>query len=220
MQQIALAKWAHDIRNTLGTVALYVDTLDRQAGSRSDDVAACTHTLLAKAAAMCEAVVRQARHGEHEARRSSLDITTIVEQIRDLITPTLPTSASLQIAMAGPILVMMDAQDAFRILFNLVHNAAAVARRSANLHRIRIAGERTGTTAVVTVADDGPGLPEAVRSNLFRPGPSTPHGSGYGLAIARELAERNGGAVTLAKVARGTAFVIELPLAAAQRVAV
>jgi two-component system OmpR family sensor kinase len=219
MQQIAPAQWAHDIRNALGAVAIYVDMLSRQANSRSDNVVASAHAALARAVAMCDAIVRQAEHREHEVRRSSFDITKVIEQVRDLIAPTLPPSASLQIATAGPILVMTDAQDAFRIVFNLVHNAAAVARQSAGLRRIRIAAKCAGATAIVTVADDGPGLPEAVRSRLFRPGPSTTGSTGYGLAIARELAERNGGVVTLAEGARGTAFVIELPLAAAERVA-
>ena len=40
MQQIALAHWAHDIRNALGTVALYVESLDSPADSRTTSVIA------------------------------------------------------------------------------------------------------------------------------------------------------------------------------------
>jgi len=64
------------------------------------------------------------------------------------------------------------------------------------------------------LADDGPGLPEAVRGRLFRRGTSGTGSSGCGLSIARELAERNGGVLELAEVRRGTTFVVELPRAA------
>jgi signal transduction histidine kinase len=217
MQQIALAQWAHDIRNTLGTVGLYVDTLKRPSDPRSCSIVASAHALLAKAAAMCDGAVKQIGQDDHASRRSGIDVAAIVEQVRDLVAPTLPRDCSLHVAIRRPTRVIADPQDVFRILFNLVHNAAAVARRSAALQQIHIAVECTDTTAIVTVADDGPGLPEAVRSRLFHRGESTTGGSGYGLAIARELAERNGGVLELAEAARGTAFVIELPLEARSR---
>ena len=61
------------------------------------------------------------------------------------------------------------------------------------------------------IADDGPGLPKAIRASLFQPQPGTSAtgGSGLGLSIARELAERNGGMLQLAASARGTTFVLE-----------
>jgi uncharacterized phosphosugar-binding protein len=51
-----------------------------------------------------------------------------------------------------------------------------------------------------------------VRKRLFLGGRSTTGGSGHGLAIARELAERNGGTLKLADVAQGATFVVEVPL--------
>ena len=65
--------------------------------------------------------------------------------------------------------------------------------------------ERTVATVTVRVADDGPGLPETVRANLFRRQQSTTGGSGIGLYIARELAERNGGMLRCAEIASGAA---------------
>jgi signal transduction histidine kinase len=47
---------------------------------------------------------------------------------------------------------------------------------------------------------------------LFLGGRSTTGGSGQGLAIARELAERNGGTLRLADTPHGATFVVELPL--------
>jgi signal transduction histidine kinase len=212
MQSAAMRKWAHDIRNTLGTVALYADALRRPADPQVASLIAGIHALLGTASAMCDAAAEAEPQGA--ARRSAFDLVLLLQEVRDLVAPTLPASCDIEVVAASHLSVRADARDVFRILFNLVHNAATIARRGA-LRRIRIAAECTEVTAILSVADDGPGLPKSVRSRLFRGGRSTTGGSGYGLAIARELAERNGGMLDLAEAFAGTTFVIELPRAAA-----
>jgi len=209
MHQIALAQWTHDIRNALGTIALYVDTLECPANPQSGRTVASTQALLARVAAMCSGAAKQADGGP--ASRASFDVARTVAQVRELIASTLPASVSLETDAQDPTPVVADAQDVFRILFNLLHNAATVARNG-SLRAIRVTLARTGTTAVITVSDDGPGVPAAVRSRLFLGGRSTTGGSGQGLAIARELAERNGGTLRLADTPHGATFVVELPL--------
>jgi len=209
MHQIALAQWTHDIRNALGTIALYVDTLECPANPQSGRTVASTQALLARVAAMCSGAAKQADGGP--ASRASFDVARTVAQVRELIASTLPASVSLETDAQDPTPVVADAQDVFRILFNLLHNAATVAR-DGSLRAIRVTLARTGTTAVITVSDDGPGVPAAVRSRLFLGGRSTTGGSGQGLAIARELAERNGGTLRLADTPHGATFIVELPL--------
>ena len=211
MHQIALAQWTHDIRNALGTIALYVDTLECPGNPQSSRTVASTQALLARVAAMCSGAAKQANGGP-AATRARVDVTRTIAQVRELIASTLPAAVSLEADAQGLTPVMADAQDVFRILFNLLHNAATVARRTGSLRAIRVTLARTGTMAVITVSDDGPGVPAAVRSRLFLGGRSTTGGSGQGLAIARELAERNGGTLRLADTPHGATFVVELPL--------
>ena len=71
------------------------------------------------------------------------------------------------------------------------------------------AAEARRGTATIDVADDGPGLPEAVRATLFTPFTrSTRHeGVGLGLAIARDLTLAHGGEIALASSGpEGTVF--------------
>src|SRR4051812_38728069 len=150
MHQIALAQWAHDIRNTLATVALYVETLERPAEPRTSKAVASTQALLAKAAALCTDAVKRAGQ-DAPAARSGFDVAATMRQVGDLIRPTLPASTRFHVVASEPLRVMADPQDVFRILFNLAHNAATVARRSGVLRRIRIAAERVGTTAVIRI---------------------------------------------------------------------
>jgi signal transduction histidine kinase len=113
--------------------------------------------------------------------------------------------------------VLADPQDVFRIVFNLLHNAISIARRPAGekskISSITLLVERSGATVAVRIADDGPGLPTHVRNTLFRRCDAHLTGNGMGLAIARELAERNGGVLKLVESARGTTFLLELAAA-------
>jgi len=133
MQQIALAQWTHDIRNALGTIALYVDTLECPQNPQSSKTVASTQALLARVAAMCSGAAKQTQSGP--AARARFDVARTIAQVRELITSTLPASVSLQAEAPDPTPVMADAQDVFRILFNLLHNAATVARRTGSLRR-------------------------------------------------------------------------------------
>ena len=164
MQQVALAQWSHDIRNALGTIALYVDTLECPGNPQSSRTVASTQALLARIAAMCSGAVKQAREAAPAVARASFDVTHTIAQVRELIASILPAGVSLQADAQEPTPVLADAQDVFRILFNLLHNAAAVARRSGTLRTIRVTLERADAMAVITVADDGPGLPAPVRA--------------------------------------------------------
>ena len=67
----------------------------------------------------------------------------------------------------------------------------------------------------IEVTDDGPGLPEQVRRNLFQPftGSTRVGGSGLGLSIARDLMRGHGGDVELGRTGKdGTTFRLTLPV--------
>lgn len=208
MQPVALAQWAHDIRNTLGTVALYLETLERPAEPETIRIVSLTNTLIEKAASMCSEAMRDASRGG-AVQRHSFDVMEVIEQVVGLVSPILPKFAKL-IVRGRATQVNADPKDIFRILFNLLHNAASVARQTGDIRKIEIVVEPAGQSVRLRIMDDGPGLPETVRSRLFRTTQSTTGGNGYGLAIARELAERNGGMLDLTPGTRGTTFVLDL----------
>ena len=79
---------------------------------------------------------------------------------------------------------------------------------------------KEGDALAFTVADHGPGVPEAERDRIFAPfyrpagGPPDVGGAGLGLAIARGLAEAQGGALTHApREGGGSVFTLRLPAA-------
>jgi len=104
--------------------------------------------------------------------------------------------------------------DPFRLpqaLRNLVQNAAEATHGTG---RVEVAVRSTDPDSVeFVVTDDGPGLPESVRTRLFEPFVTTkPGGTGLGLAIARRLVEAHGGRLSFeSRPGGGTVARVRLP---------
>ncbi|WP_329053487.1 HAMP domain-containing histidine kinase [Streptomyces violaceus] len=103
-----------------------------------------------------------------------------------------------------------------RVLANLLDNAQRHARSA-----VTVSVRREGDLAVVGVADDGDGVPEADRERIFErfvrldtARSRDDGGAGLGLAIARDVAVRHGGTLTAGRgPAGGALFELRLPLA-------
>jgi len=206
-------QWAHDIRNTLATAGLHLDTLQRLAGTPGRKAVEAAHALMRRATVMCDQALAQAARNEPVLRRRSVDVVETIRQVTDVLEPIVPEQLAIRVHADRGVQVVADAEQVFRILFNVVHNAVTLARRRRSIRTVDITVERRDATVVIRIADDGPGLPAAIRRNLFRSGPSATGGGGIGLAIARELAERNGGVLELALSHKGTTFDLALPAA-------
>ena len=205
---------AHDLRNLLATVALHLETLQRLSGPSGMKAADAAHALLTRGAAICNNALDRSANPDGRPRRRGVDLVAIARQVADLLGPAAPAGFTFDIAQNAAASALADPDEVFRILFNLMSNAVAVAKHKAGkLRTVTIDIGSEASMMTIRVADDGPGLPAGVRAGLFalrlRRSSATRHG--YGLAIARELAERNGGTLTLAPAAKGAAFVLTLP---------
>ncbi|WP_287387385.1 ATP-binding protein [Mesorhizobium sp.] len=103
----------------------------------------------------------------------------------------------------------IDEGDLSEILGNLIENAARYAKSS-----IRIDASATTAEVIVSVTDDGPGIPDADRETaLFRGVQLDSKGgsSGLGLAIVSDIVEAYGGRLAMANADPGLAVTISLP---------
>jgi signal transduction histidine kinase len=102
---------------------------------------------------------------------------------------------AIETAVAADQIVRCQRQDLDEMLGNLLDNACKWART-----RVIVAAQPSGGQIAITVDDDGPGIDPAMREAVLQRGvraDETAAGSGFGLAIVRELAEVYGGSVLL-----------------------
>jgi signal transduction histidine kinase len=208
------AQAAHDLRNLLATVGLHLETLQRLCGPSGTKASDAAHALLTRGAAMCNYALDRGPGPDGRPRRRGVDLIGVARQVADLLTPIAPKGFTFNIAQNAAESGLADPDEVFRILFNLMSNAVAVAnRKSSTLKIVTIDIGSEASMVTIRIADDGPGLPASVRAGLFgtqsRKSGTPRHG--YGLAIARELAERNGGTLALTPAAKGAAFALQLP---------
>ncbi len=124
----------------------------------------------------------------------------------------------LSLDLPGPVTIEGVADDLHRLAGNLVENALI---HTAPGTPVTVSVRREGDSAVLEVADRGPGVPAAMRERVFerfaRGSGATARvaGSGLGLAIVRAVADAHGGTVQLLDAPGGGArFVVTLPAGA------
>jgi two-component system sensor histidine kinase MprB len=105
--------------------------------------------------------------------------------------------------------------DLSRLFRNLLDNAVEHAPHGTE---IRVHARQLDRLIEVSVEDQGPGIPAAMTARLFEPffrggEERSRSGAGLGLAIAREIAEKAGGALALDSANEPTRFLARLPLA-------
>ena len=118
-----------------------------------------------------------------------------------------------------PVEVSGDAPRLHQVVMNLLANARVHTPEGTKVIA-SLAVDTAAQEAVVTVADDGPGIPEELQSTLFERfarGDSSRNratgSTGLGLAIVQAVVEAHGGAVAVVSEPGSTVFTVRLPLA-------
>jgi signal transduction histidine kinase len=111
----------------------------------------------------------------------------------------------------GPATIQGHADSLRQALDNLLSNAHKYAPKGTEV-LVRVA--REGSSWVLSVRDEGPGIPPAERAAVFEPFhrvPGSKPGAGLGLTIVHEVARLHGGRALISDIPRGAEVRIELP---------
>ena len=218
MENLELAGVVHDVNQMLAVVIGRAGLLLRRGpGDRWEENLRAVELAARDAAAMLSRVSGSTA-GRPPGEVSCASLRETATEAGILITPrgevSWGTEADSVWSLANEIPAGLSAdlpaQVVREVLNNLLLNSLEAAPDGV---RIRISGAVRENRALLTFADDGPGLPESARAKLFQPGPSTSGlpGRGLGLAACRKLLLGWGGEMRLAE-SRGPGAVFELDL--------
>jgi len=214
---LAVSKINHDLRNLLASSQLLSDQLASVPDPRVQRFAPKLMRSLERAIAFCQSTLSYGRAQEAAPDRRMIGIDAVVAEVRE--TAGLASDASITwiSAIERGLSVDADPDQLFRVLLNLVRNAAQALeshpRNDPASMQIRVTGRREGAVAILEVSDTGPGVPQKAREDLFKAFQSSgrPGGSGLGLAIAAELVRAHGGEISLVEGTIGATFRIVIP---------
>jgi signal transduction histidine kinase len=206
----------HELRTPITVVRGHIELMD--AGD-PDDVAA-TRTLvldeLDRMNRLVEDLIVLAKVRRPDfLRTSAVDLDPFLDEVLDKAGALAPRLWTLD--ERSGVTITADRQRLTQALLQLISNAV---RHTHDGGSVGIGSRRQGDRVLLWVRDDGPGVPEAERTRIFRRfararSSEGTEGTGLGLAIVSAICEAHGGRISVTDAPGGGAlFVLDLPLTA------
>jgi signal transduction histidine kinase len=204
------AEVAHEIRNPLGSIELMVTLLqeDLVNDQKHNEVLSRIRTSVDNMNHIVTNILLYTR--EIHPERSQFPIMDLVEQAEHIALNTIVKKQITVEKQLGDIIIDADLELLKQSLANILINAAQAVDVNG---RIDISTEVTEDQVQILVRDNGCGIPEDVRDNVFKPFFTTKNtGTGLGLAMVKRVIEAHCGSVNFQSDSTGTVFVIQLPI--------
>ena len=215
-QRRFVADAAHELRTPLGGLTATLEVAEQHPDTASSTLIGellAGHRRLSRT--LNDLLVLAALDGRAQEKMIPVDVVGVVT---DCSRRSVPPGIRLRTGSLRPSVVLGNESQLSRMVSNLVDNALRYAHSE-----VELSVTVSDRSAVISVTDDGPGIPEADRERVWDrfvrlddDRSQASGGSGLGLAIVRELAVAYGGttAVRDRPPGRGAEFVIRLPILA------
>jgi signal transduction histidine kinase len=227
-----LAVAAHELKSPLTAVVGYTQTLQVRAARegnlnrRDQDTLRVIAAQAKRLHMLIDSVLDLTRlhNGQMQIARQVLDLGAVARQA---VADARLTAARHLLefrSSEAPVVICGDSVRLEQVIRNLLDNAV---KYSPEDGAITVSVEQRNTEAVLTISDQGIGIPEAARARLFerfyRAGNLDPRrvpGTGIGLSIVTEIVALHGGVVEVDSVeGQGSTFTVRLPLPEARSTA-
>jgi signal transduction histidine kinase len=224
-------KVAHEVNNPLSIIKNYLKILGMKLGA--DNLAQDELRIVNEEIDRVALIIRQLTDltSEKDRVRQTVDVNSLLRDLATIIEKSFSTGnrilfhLDLDPSLPG---LMTDRNGLKQVLINLLKNAIEAMKQGGNLFvrtkylvskdLAELAQKQEGKAEQhieISVRDDGPGIPEAVRQRLFEPYVTTKgegH-SGLGLSVVYSIVKDLGGAIQCESAeGKGTAFIIRFPL--------
>ena len=213
---LAVAKINHDLRNTLTSAQLLSDQVANVDDPKVQRLAPRLVQSIDKAIGFAQSVLDYGRQSATPPRPVPVDLHLLLDEAAFDAGLVGHPSIRWRNGVPDAVSISADPDQFARIFDNLFKNAReALEAANGKIEEpyVEVVFDETPDWLVLTVSDNGPGLPPRARENLFVAfeGSAKAGGTGLGLAIARELTEAHGGRLNYVDQPLGTRFDVTLP---------
>ena len=214
---------AHEINNPLTPMKLTIQQLQRlhantPAGGETEETAKYNAYFQKATGMLVEQIDNLSRIAtsfgtfakQPEITVSEVDIA---QKLSNVITLQRNNDAGVPIRYVGPdhsVVVWADAEQIGQVFTNLIRNALQAMEGQADADIIIIMRDE-GDQILISISDNGPGIPEEIGDRVFMPNFTTKNtGMGLGLAISKNIIEGSGGKICYQTSKKGTTFLVYL----------
>lgn len=209
------AALAHEVRNPLGAMSLFVSMLKGDLGERPQSIELVEE--IEKSISSLNQVVSNVLHfaKNNKLNLSPTNLHSIVQEVGHHFTSLYGASATLTVSVRGNPFIVADAQALRQCLYNLITNSLQITGFAGAI-AITVSDDDAEGTVSIVVRDNGPGIPEPIIPRLFEPFASgRREGTGLGLSIVKRIVAAHGGEISALNTP-GAEFRMVFPRRAAQ----
>ena len=220
-----LATLAHELRNPLAPIrnGLQIMRLTQDDANATERVRLMMERQLGQMVHLIDDLLDLSRisYGKIDLRKERIELASAIQQAIEVSRPSI-AQADHELLIKfppGPVHVDADPTRLAQVFANLLNNAAKFTDRGG---RIRLTMQLLGTEAVISIQDNGIGIPTQMLPHIFEMFRQvdgnlerSTGGLGIGLSIVKRLVEMHGGAIEARSdgCGRGSEFVVRLPVA-------
>lgn len=219
-----LATLAHELRNPLAPMSNMLEVVKRANGD-SRIIKTAHETLERQLGQMIRLVddlldLNRVTHDRLELRRSEVELSSVIQQAVEVARPLVDSAGHhLTVDLPDePIYLSADRARLAQLFGNLLNNSCKYTRPNGT---ISLTAKRIGDEVVVTVKDNGAGIPPDKLDSIFdmfmqvdRTSAHSQDGLGIGLTLVKRLTEMHGGSIEArsAGEGQGSEFIVRLPV--------
>ena len=219
-----LATLAHELRNPLAPMSNMLEVVKRADGD-SRVIKSAHETLERQLAQMIRLVddlldLNRITHDRLELRRSEVELSSVIQQAVEVARPLIDSAGHhLTIKLPDePIYLNADRARLAQLFGNLLNNSCKYTRPNGT---ITVTANRVDCEVVVSVTDNGAGIPQDKLESIFdmfmqvdRTSARSQGGLGIGLTLVKRLTEMHGGSIEArsAGEGQGSEFIVRLPV--------
>lgn len=156
---------------------------------------------------------------QSEEQKEYCDLSKVIETAQEWILPTArKANTNIVIDVNDPAVALINRIKIEQVIINLIKNSID-AITDANIAngeiKIVLSKSEVDHQTCIDIIDNGPGMPDNIKKNLFKPFQSTKdagHGTGLGLSICSKIIEAHKGRIELLDTSSGCHFRIRLPM--------